>query len=72
VECPNGAILHGDELEDVVTNGEDTFRLKKLLKDRGAYRQFEELGTQPRVYYLPPVERNFPFEEATEVHNTKE
>ena len=72
IECPNGAILHGDELEDVVTNGEDTFRLKKLLQDRGAYRQFEELGTQPRVYYLPPVARNFPFEDAAEAQNTKE
>jgi molybdopterin-containing oxidoreductase family iron-sulfur binding subunit len=64
--------LHGDELEDVVTNGEDTFRLKKLLKDRGAYRQFEELGTKPRVYYLPPVERAFPFEDAIKPQNTKE
>ena len=72
VECPNGAIYHGDELEDVVTNGEDTFRLKKLLKDRAGYRQFEELGTKPRVYYLPPVERNFPFEDETEPQNTKE
>lgn len=72
VECPNGAIFHGDELEDVVTNGEDTFRLKKLLEDRAGYRQFEELGTKPRVYYLPPVARSFPFEDATEAHNTKE
>lgn len=71
-ECPNGAIFHGDEYEDTVTNGEDTFRLKKLLQDRAAYRQFEELGTKPRVYYLPPVKRNFPFEDATEAHNTKE
>jgi len=71
-ECPNGTIFYGDELEDVVTNGEETFRLKKLLQDRAGYRQFEELGTKPRVYYLPPVKRNFPFEEATEVHNTKE
>jgi molybdopterin-containing oxidoreductase family iron-sulfur binding subunit len=71
-ECPNGTILYGDELEDVVTNGEDTFRLKKLLKDRAGYRQFEELGTEPRVYYLPPVKRSFPFEEAKVAHNTKE
>lgn len=71
-ECPNGAIFHGDEYEDAVSNGEETFRLKKLLRDRGAYRQFEELGTKPRVYYLPPVKRNFPFEDATEAHNTKE
>lgn len=71
-ECPNGTIFFGDELEDAVTNGEETFRLKELLKRRAGYRQFEELGTKPRVYYLPPVERNFPFEEATEVFNTQE
>jgi molybdopterin-containing oxidoreductase family iron-sulfur binding subunit len=23
----------------------------------------EDLGTKPRVYYLPPVNRSFPFEE---------
>lgn len=72
LSCPNGVIYHGDELEDVVSNGEDTFRLKKLLKDRAGYRQFEELGTAPRVYYLPPVKRNFPFEEATEAQNQEE
>ncbi len=71
-ECPNGTIFFGDELEDAVTNGEETFRLSELLKKRAGYRQFEELGTKPRVYYLPPVERNFPFEEATEVHNQVE
>lgn len=71
-ECPNGTIFFGDELEDAVTNGEETFRLSELLRKRAGYRQFEELGTKPRVYYLPPVERNFPFEEATEEHNTEE
>lgn len=71
-ECPNGVIFYGDELEDTVTNGEETFRLKELLKKRAAYRQFEELGTKPRVYYLPPVNRQFPFEEDTEKHNVKE
>ncbi len=72
LSCPNGAIFQGDEIEDVVTNGEDTFRLSKLLKDRAGYRQFEELGTKPRVYYLGAVKRLFPFEEATEAHNTEE
>ena len=71
-ECPNGTIFFGDENEDTVTNGEETFRLKELLKSRAAYRQFEELGTKPRVYYLPPVKRQFPFEDATEVHNKAE
>ena len=72
LSCPNGAIFHGDELEDVVTNGEETFRLKELIRNRAGYRQFEELGTKPRVYYLPPVKRQFPFEDATEAHNTIE
>ena len=26
----------------------------------------EELGTKPRVYYLPPVDRLFPFEKDNE------
>ena len=70
--CPNGAIYHGDELEDAVTNGEETLRLKELLRTRVGYRQFEELGTKPRVYYLPPVKRQFPFEDDPIEHNTKE
>lgn len=71
-ECPNGTIFFGDENEDTVSNGEETFRLKELLTSRAGYRQFEELGTKPRVYYLPPVKRQFPFEEAKEVHNKEE
>jgi molybdopterin-containing oxidoreductase family iron-sulfur binding subunit len=71
-ECPNGTIFYGDELEDAVTNGEETFRLSDLLRKRAGYRQFEELGTKPRVYYLPPVNRQFPFEDAEGPVNTKE
>jgi molybdopterin-containing oxidoreductase family iron-sulfur binding subunit len=26
----------------------------------------EDLGTKPRVYYLPPVNRNFPYEAGLE------
>ena len=70
--CPNGTLFFGDANEDVVTNGEDTFRLSELIRDRAGYRYLEELGTEPRVYYLPPVERNFPFEEDKEIHNTTE
>ena len=70
--CPNGTIFYGDANEDTVTNGDETFRLSELIKKRAAYRYLEELGTEPRVYYLPPVNRNFPFEEDTEVHNTHE
>lgn len=71
-ECPNGTIFFGDENEDTVSNGEETFRLKEMLRSRAGYRQFEELGTKPRVYYLPPVKRQFPFEDAKEEHNTEE
>ena len=56
--CPMDAIYYGDENEDAVTcaSGE-TLRLSKLLTDGGAYRHLEELGTKPRVYYLPPRSR---------------
>ena len=64
--CPNGVFYYGDENEDAVTNGEDTVRLSKLLADRAGYRAMEDLGTKPRLYYLPPVNRLFPFEDETE------
>ena len=64
--CPNGVFYFGDENEDVVTNGDETVRLSSLLADKGGYRYMEELGTEPRVYYLPPVNRLFPFERGLE------
>jgi molybdopterin-containing oxidoreductase family iron-sulfur binding subunit len=33
-----------------------------LIKDKAGYRLMEDLGTKPSVYYLPPVNRSFPFE----------
>ena len=60
--CPNGVFFFGDMNEDSVTNGTDTYRFSELIKDKAGYRLMEDLGTQPRVYYLPPVNRNFPFE----------
>jgi len=32
-------------------------RLSALLTERAGYRYMEELGTEPRVYYLPPKNR---------------
>ena len=59
--CPMGAIYYGDQNEDAVTNSQgDTQRLSKLLLDRSGYRHLEELGTKPRVYYLPPSNRQYP------------
>ncbi len=60
--CPNGVFFFGDMNEDSVTNGAETFRFSDLIKDKAGYRLMEDLGTKPRVYYLPPVNRNFPFE----------
>ncbi|MCX6294725.1 MAG: 4Fe-4S dicluster domain-containing protein, partial [Bacteroidetes bacterium] len=71
-KCPNGVIFYGDENEDTVTNGEEVFQLSALLSERAGYRQFDTLGTKPRVYYLPPDKRLFPFEEAKEIRNTEE
>lgn len=70
--CPNGTLFFGDANEDTVTNGDDTFRLSALLKKRAGYRLMEDLGTEPRVFYLPPVDRMFPFEEDAEKHNTED
>lgn len=64
--CPNGVFYFGDENEDTVSNGEETLSFKQLIKDRAAYRFQEELGTKPRVYYLPPKDRQFPVERGYE------
>lgn len=64
--CPNGVFFFGDINEDTVTNGSETVRFSELIKDRAGYRLMEDLGTKPRVYYLPPVNRLFPYEEGLE------
>ena len=64
--CPNGVFYFGDENEDTVTNGEETVGFTQLIKDRAGYRFLEELGTKPRVYYLPPKDRQFPVERGYE------
>jgi Fe-S-cluster-containing dehydrogenase component len=60
--CPMGVIYFGDMDEDTVTNGTETYRFSDLIRDRAGYRYLEVLGTRPTVYYLPPVERQFPVE----------
>jgi Fe-S-cluster-containing dehydrogenase component len=64
--CPNGVFFFGDMNEDSVTNGSETFRFSDLIKDKAGYRLMEDLGTKPSVYYLPPVNRNFPYENGME------
>ncbi len=62
--CPNGVYYFGDKLEDSVTNGttKETVRFSELIRNNGGYTYFEDLGTQPQVYYLPPKNRRFPYE----------
>jgi len=73
--CPNGVFYFGDENEDAVTNGttKETVRLSQLLKQNAGYRLMPELGTQPRVYYLPPKNRLFdaPDKTLTGNHSTQ-
>lgn len=60
-KCEMGAVWFGDENEDAVTNSKgETVRFSQLLRERGGYRYLEELGTKPRVYYLPPANRRYP------------
>ncbi len=60
--CPMGVIYFGDAYEDIVTNGSETVRFSELIRDRHGYRHLNNLGTQPSVYYLPAVNRQFPVE----------
>jgi len=51
--CPWGALYFGDLEEDVATNGREIVKLSRFLHETGASRYKEELGTQPRVWYVP-------------------
>lgn len=61
--CPNGVYYFGDMNEDVVVNGttKEAVRFSELIRDNAGYTVHEELGTKPRVYYLPPKNREVPF-----------
>jgi molybdopterin-containing oxidoreductase family iron-sulfur binding subunit len=59
--CPMNVIYFGDENEDAVTNSAgETVRLSELIERNAGYQYLEELGTKPRVYYLPPKNRRYP------------
>jgi Fe-S-cluster-containing dehydrogenase component len=51
--CPNQAIYYGDLEEDVATNGKDVVRFTRYVAENAGYRLKDELGTEPRVYYIP-------------------
>ncbi|RLD64505.1 MAG: 4Fe-4S dicluster domain-containing protein [Bacteroidetes bacterium] len=68
--CPNDVFLFGDAYEDTVTNGSGkSYQLSKLLKDKSGYRYMDGLGTQPSVFYLPPVDRSDKFEDGLDDYN---
>ncbi|MBI4313056.1 MAG: 4Fe-4S dicluster domain-containing protein [Chloroflexi bacterium] len=50
--CPTNAIYYGDLEEDIATNGVEVVKLSRFLAENESFRQKEELGTKPRVYYL--------------------
>jgi molybdopterin-containing oxidoreductase family iron-sulfur binding subunit len=50
--CPQGAIYYGDLEEDVATNGVDFVRLSTFIEENHATPYKEELGTEPRVFYI--------------------
>jgi molybdopterin-containing oxidoreductase family iron-sulfur binding subunit len=51
--CPMFAMYFGDLSADVATNGQDVVQLSRLIAENGGYRMKEELGTRPRIWYLP-------------------
>ena len=51
--CPMGVLYIGDLTTDVAVNGlGKTVKLSDFLKANDAVRFKEELGTNPRVYYI--------------------
>jgi Fe-S-cluster-containing dehydrogenase component len=68
--CPMNAIYFGDQNENAVTNSSGvTVNFSQLLEDNAGFRSFEELGTEPRVYYLPPKNRKYPHPEENEINH---
>jgi molybdopterin-containing oxidoreductase family iron-sulfur binding subunit len=51
--CPQNALYMGDLNDDIASNGREVVTLSRFLDDNNGYRFKEELGTQPRVWYLP-------------------
>ena len=51
--CPMKALYIGDLNENVASKGMEVVQLPQFLAENDAYRYKEELGTQPRVWYLP-------------------
>lgn len=51
--CPMYAIWLADLTEDMATNSKEVVQLSRFLAENNAFRLKEELGTRPRVWYIP-------------------
>lgn len=51
--CGSNALYYGDLEEDLATNGVQVVKLSRFLSENATYRLKEDLGTEPRVYYIP-------------------
>ncbi len=47
------AIYLGDLTNDIATNRKEVVKLSSFLAENSAFRLKEELGTRPRVWYIP-------------------
>jgi Fe-S-cluster-containing dehydrogenase component len=71
--CPMDVIYFGDQNEDAVTNASGvTVKFSELIADNAGYRHLEELGTEPRVYYLPPKNRKYAEPDMNTIKRIKE
>lgn len=50
--CEMGAIYVADLVSDVATNGRTTVAFSRFLRDHDVFRLKEDLGTEPRVFYV--------------------
>jgi molybdopterin-containing oxidoreductase family iron-sulfur binding subunit len=57
--CPRKVLYMGDFNADLVSNGVESAGLSRLLGEGDAFRYKEDLGTQPRVWYLPGHGQDF-------------
>lgn len=51
--CPQGAIYYGDLEEDIATNGHEMVGFTDHMASNNVFRLKDDLGTQPRVHYIP-------------------
>jgi molybdopterin-containing oxidoreductase family iron-sulfur binding subunit len=51
--CPQHALYMADLNSDVATNTREVVQASSFIGENNGYRYKEDLGTQPRVYYLP-------------------